>query len=136
MTTAILSNTTSPGSSLAVGDAWELQIKGAPNQDVYATGSFPNGETFHTKFGTTDAEGNFTDTGTEAEEHIGPWVITWSVGNEAAPTMRFDVSATRETAQVPPDTEQTIQPAGLSIPLWAWILGGAAVAYFAFGRKA
>jgi hypothetical protein len=140
-TTAVVSNITRPGETLAVGDRSLLQISGDPNSDVWVNVIFPSGETGHTKFGRTDASGNFSSQQPYSASDVGHWHMVWSVGEQPAEAMDVEVLAESETTivgETPPfDTGvESILPAGTSIPTWVWIAGAAALAWFAFGRKA
>jgi hypothetical protein len=136
-TTAVLSNLTRPGETLAVGDYSLLQVSGDPNSDVWVDVTFPSGATAHTKFGKTDAAGNFASQQPYTAEHVGLWRMVWSVGEQPAQSMDVEVLSEPETTiETPPDGFASILPAGASLPTWVWIAGALAIGWYAFGRKA
>jgi hypothetical protein len=142
--------TSSRGSNaLQVGDTWLVSITGAtPNAPVTVNAG---GAT--TQMGTTDANGNFSLSGTARTADIGSWNELWSVGNLNSGAFQFTVSApaagaaTGGAAAGSPAAAGTITGSAAvassttmiggfdfsSIPTWAWLAGAAAVALFAFG---
>jgi hypothetical protein len=80
--TATLANTTRPGAAgYFSGDAWLLTITGPPSQDVLMSALFNNAPEPWVVIGQTDANGNFTLTGTFADEYLGTWVENVQVGS-------------------------------------------------------
>ena len=136
-TTASLMNLTRPGDSLRVGDRSLLLIAGDPNSDVYVDVTFPTGATTHSKFGTTNASGEFTSQQDYTAEHLGHWSMTWSVNGQLAPTMEIDILPAVQVAEhIEPDLTVMTTSTLSSIPTWVWIAGAAAIAWYAFGKKA
>ena len=82
--------TSSRGSNaLQVGDTWLVSITGAtPNSPVSVNAG---GST--TQMGTTDANGNFSLSGTARTQDIGPWNELWSVGGLDSGAFQFTISA-------------------------------------------
>jgi len=91
------------GNSLQVGDTWLVSITGAtPNTPVTVNAGGPQ-----TAMGKTDANGNFSLSGTARTEDIGSWNELWAVGGLNSGAFQFTVSpaasgsAVLQTAQVP-----------------------------------
>ena len=136
--------TSSRGSnSLQVGDTWLVSITGAtPNAPVMVNAG---GST--TQMGTTDANGNFSLSGTARTQDIGPWNELWSVGNLNSGAFQFTISAPAAAAgaAASPANGSSSGSAAVasstviggfdlsSIPTWAWLAGAAGVAFFMFG---
>ncbi len=95
--TVVLTNLSNPPNlNLQVGDQFQISISGAsPNQSVTACVTYNGTSEGCTGYGSTDASGNFTLTGTEnSTSYEGSWVETWSVGGVAAnPTLSFFVGS-------------------------------------------
>lgn len=91
--TVQMTNTSRPGSSnFWVGDGFRLVFSGRPGQTVSNVATF-NGTTRPPyNYGTTDASGSYTLTGTMDTASIGTWTQVWSVGeDQATPTLAFSV---------------------------------------------
>lgn len=67
-------------SAFTVGDSWQLEITGPPNQPVWvaANGAAP------VQLGTTDANGNFSDSKQIGPGDTGNWGENWYVGPDVA----------------------------------------------------
>ncbi len=89
-----LYNTSNPGASdFQVGDQWELDIAGAPNQLVQVTTTFNDQNLGSQNYGYTDQYGMKTLTGYMPESAVGHWTEAWSVGGSpASPTLDFWVN--------------------------------------------
>jgi hypothetical protein len=85
--TAQISNT-----ALQIGDSWTVTVKGAPNSPVSVTAQQSGQAASTSQVGTTDANGNFSLSGTAATGQIGTWAETWTVAGQSA-TITFSVSA-------------------------------------------
>lgn len=91
--TAQLANVSRPGQNFQVGDSWKLTITGTPNSPVSDSAS-QNGQSLGTSsYGSTNANGNFSLTGTFANGTVGSWSEQWDVGGVAAPVLSFTISA-------------------------------------------
>jgi hypothetical protein len=112
----------------------------------------------NTPTGTTDANGNFSLSGTIDSSQIGSWYEAWTVGGLASGTITFTVAAT-PAAQSGGGTQSggtqsggtqssggTQQPATTTdnwftdqmisgVPNWALVAAAAGVAFLAFGGK-
>jgi hypothetical protein len=130
VTTAVLTNLTRPGAVLQAGDQFGLHITGTPNSEVRVDGTFPSGDAFSTVFGVTDAAGIYDTQGFEGPEHVGPWVMVWSVGGQAAPTMNIEVLPAGEAQDLVTEQDLVVTTPVSAIPTWAWALGGVAVLWF------
>jgi|SRR5215475_1393952 len=77
------------GNTLYVGDTWQITIQGAPpnTQVTNTVGSST------TPYGNTDANGNWTMSGTFGVNDIAVWQETWKVGNAIAGIWNFTVLA-------------------------------------------
>jgi len=99
--TVSLYNLTRPGSAtFYVGDYFLIEIRGAdPNRPVYATGT-QNGATSTMQFGSTDAGGSFSVSGTMRPEDVGTWSERWTVGETLAqPVLVFAVLSASATPE-------------------------------------
>jgi hypothetical protein len=144
-----------PGASaLYPGDTWSITITGgAPNAAVTVSGSDPAGSYVGTSMGKTDANGNFTLSGTIDASQLGNWSEQWSVGGASAGTISFSVKSAPASSGGSgsggsgASTSQGNAPSGSSsppaagsgfslsdIPWWGWA-GGAAAALFMLGGK-
>ena len=95
--TATLSNSSRPGQSFQVGDSWQLNITGPPNSPV-SNLAVQNGNSLGvTGYGSTDANGNFSLSGTFSASAAGNWSETWSVAGQNAPALSFSVSAVQSS---------------------------------------
>ena len=89
---AVLTNTSRPGQSFQVGDSWRLTVQGPPNAPVTDSAT-QNGTSLGTSpYGSTDATGNFSLSGTFDASTVGSWAEVWSVGGVKAPAISFTVS--------------------------------------------
>jgi hypothetical protein len=86
---------TSSGSTsviVAGRDTWRLSITGAaPNVPVVATGIKDGAAPSSTTYGTTDAAGNWTLSGSSAAADIGAWRFTWTAGGQVAGNLNFSI---------------------------------------------
>jgi hypothetical protein len=145
--------TSSRGSNaLQVGDSWLVSITGAtPNAPVTVNAG---GST--TQMGTTDANGNFSLSGTARTQDIGPWNELWSVGGLNSGAFQFTISApasgsTAAGAAAGSPAAGTSTSAGSaagasssstviggfdlsSIPTWGWLAAAGVAAFFMFGK--
>lgn len=87
------SDTTNPG-AYQVGDSWSLQISGAtPNAPVVVNAQQGGQPASQSQQGTTDANGNFSKTGTFNASTVGSWWEQWIVGSLVVGTISFTVVA-------------------------------------------
>jgi hypothetical protein len=142
------------GSTLQPGDTWTVSIRGAsPGLTVSVTGG-KNGAVSTTGMGTTDANGDFSLSGTITSDQIGTWAEQWYVSSVLSGSFSFTVSeattadgkkiivgngadqapgAKKDTAVTPSSFTDWLQASmlGGGIPNWAVLAGGlAAVLYF------
>ena len=95
--TAVLTNTSRPGQPFQVGDSWQLNITGPPNSPVSDL-AVQNGNSLgETGYGSTDANGNFSLSGSFPASTVGNWSETWSVAGQNAGSLSFTVSAAPST---------------------------------------
>ena len=142
--------TSSRGSNaLQVGDTWLVSITGAtPNSPVSVNAG---GST--TQMGTTDANGNFSLSGTARTQDIGPWNELWSVGGLNSGAFQFTISAPASGSAAagaavgnsPAGSSTSANSAAVSsstviggfdlstVPWYIWV-GGAVAAFLAFGK--
>jgi hypothetical protein len=79
------------GSVLKVGDHWRITISGAtPNAPVSVSGGM-NGTSATNAMGSTDANGNFSLTGTISADEVGSWAEQWYVGSQLSGSIYFTV---------------------------------------------
>lgn len=100
-------------SQFQVGDNYILQIYSAsPNQPVTASSS-QNGQSHGSQsFGSTDANGSFTLSGTMGPDQVGSWSETWQVGGQTSGTINFTVSPAPAAPSAPaPSSQPAPQPA-------------------------
>jgi hypothetical protein len=139
------------GNALQVGDTWLVAITGAsPNSPVTVSGSMPSGAYSGTAMGSTDANGNFSKSGTAGAGDVGSWSEQWAVGGAPSGSFSFTVAAatapqvifqTGGGSAIPASSSApvasvlpTVGGFDLStVPWWGWGLAAGA-AYFAFGR--
>jgi hypothetical protein len=144
--------TSSRGSNaLQVGDTWLVSITGAtPNSPVSVNAG---GST--TQMGTTDANGNFSLSGTARTQDIGPWNELWSVGGLNSGAFQFTISAPASGSTAagaaagssPAGSSTSGSAAGASssstviggfdlssIPTWGWLAAAGVAAFFMFGK--
>ena len=82
------------GTVLQPGDTWTIKISGAtPNIQVSASGIKSGQSLGTTSFGSTDANGNFTLSGSIDSTMLGSWAETWYVGSQTAGQLSFSVVA-------------------------------------------
>lgn len=147
------------GTALQPGDTWTVQIQGAPpNSPVTVTGG-NMGQSITNSMGATDANGNFSLSGSITSDQAGVWAEQWSVGGQPAGSFAFTVTvppgpqpgSTSIPAQpagapqtgVPQDTggtsifSQPVSIGGYQIPTWAFIVaaGGAALLLLGEARQ-
>lgn len=90
---ASLTNVSRPGQGFRVGDSWQLIVKGAPNSPVTDTAT-QNGTSLGTSpYGSTDASGTLSLSGTFTAGTVGNWSETWTVAGVKAPVINFTVAA-------------------------------------------
>jgi hypothetical protein len=94
---AVLSNTSRPGQSFQVGDSWQLNITGTPNSAVSNLATQNGNSLGVTGYGSTDANGNFSLSGSFSASTVGNWTEQWSVGGVNAPSLSFTVSAAQSS---------------------------------------
>jgi hypothetical protein len=69
-----------PYPNFQVGDAWTIQITGPANAPIFVA-SYQNGVAQPiSQFGTTDASGVFSFSGTMLPEAVGSWSESWYIG--------------------------------------------------------
>jgi hypothetical protein len=117
--------TFSPSRSGALypGDTWNITIRGAsPGLQVSASGMM-QGRSFNSIFGVTDANGNFTLSGTIGIGDVGDWQEDWYVSSVKSGSANFTVvpkpvahvvtqsSQTTPLTQNVTNTDQTASPA-------------------------
>jgi len=87
-----LVNTGRGGSLFYVGDNWTITIAGPPNQPVTLNYTFNGSGANGLSYGTTNASGVLTLTGTDVAANVGAWIEQWFVGGVAAsPALSFSV---------------------------------------------
>jgi len=142
-------------SGYAVGDTWTMQISGAtPNSPVSISASQNGTALGTTPFGNTDANGNWSLSGTFDSTTIGSWVETVMIGGASVGTVSFTISqavATSSTNTQNPTQSSTnttnsststptlpfyedwggISIMGFNVPIML-LVGGAAVLLFMF----
>jgi hypothetical protein len=113
-----LSFTTSRGgTTLYPGDTWTIRISGAkPNAAISVVGGV-NGAMNTTPTGTTDANGNFSLSGTIDSSQVGSWYEGWTVGGSGIGSISFTVVATPQTSTPQTSTPQTSTPVGGGLSL-------------------
>jgi hypothetical protein len=85
-------HTSRGGTALQTGDTWTVSIQGAsPNIQVSVKGG-KDGAVSQTSMGTTDANGNFSVSGTFGSGEIGNWAEQWYVGSVLSGSFSFTVS--------------------------------------------
>jgi hypothetical protein len=73
-----------PYPNFQVGDAWTIQITGAANSPIFVA-SIQNGVPQPvSQFGTTDASGVFSFSGTMLDQAVGSWSESWYIGGAIA----------------------------------------------------
>src|ERR1700678_999292 len=131
--TATLVDTTNPG-KFYVGDSWTLTIVGPPNSPVSNTASQNGVSLGTTGYGSTDADGKFSLTGTFPASTIGAWVEQWMVGGafdpqpapisftvSAVPAQTYGGSTPPATTSVPTSNSSTSPAATCFQPLAQWL---------------
>lgn len=101
------------GTSLQVGDTWQVSITGAtPNAPVTASGSMPGSSFSGSAMGSTDGAGNFSKSGTLDSSSVGAWQESWAVGGASSGSISFSVAA-----PITPAGQTIIQSSGAqSVP--------------------
>lgn len=100
--------------SLRVGDRWQIEVQGAPNQPVAADASQNSRNLGRSTFGNTDSTGRFTLQGVMGAEHVGTWTESWFVGGASVGVLVFQV-ADPQTA-TPPPQPPPVQPPPQTLP--------------------
>ena len=118
--TATLVNTSRPGQSPQVGDSWQLTITGAPNSPVTDSATQNGTSLGTTPYGSTDANGNFSLSGTFDSSSIGTWVETWSVGGSQASPISFTVAAAPAGTAASTALTTTTTPVSTAITGTCW----------------
>jgi hypothetical protein len=131
-----LENASRPGQPLRVGDSFRATITGAQPGAAVEVEAYQDGRSLgRTRYGQTDAQGNFSLTGTIGSEHVGHWREIWHIGS-AAVTIEFDVqpaaSPTYNITDLSPGgggstTPGRTEPGGISallssVPAWVWLI--------------
>ena len=107
-TSATIENKTSGNTgTFAVGESWQITVKGAPNTEVYVIGG-KNGEQIKNTMGKTDSNGTFTLSGTTKSSEIGSWQESWYVGDKSAGQINFEVVASKESEKAPAASSETV----------------------------
>lgn len=130
--------------SFNVGDAWQVVVTGPPNAQVTASAT-QNGSSLGTSsIGTIGSNGQLIVNGTMAASQAGSWSESWQVGGVNAGTVNFSVSSgssgtssdTTGTANTAVSSflSGSTSVAGLSIPTWALLGGGALLLFMAMGK--
>jgi hypothetical protein len=142
----------SGGSQLRVGDVWTVSISGAPPNapvTVIATQNGLSGGV--TAMGATDANGNFSKTGTMTADTLGSWAETWAVGSAPVGVISFTVVAAPIPPTPPSNPPPTPPPPVVipkvtappttsgfdfsSIPVWGWAIAAGVGVLLIGGRK-
>lgn len=137
-------STSRGGTSLQVGDTWQVSITGAsPNSPV----TVKMGSDI-TPMGSTDGAGSFSKSGTFDSSTVGSWQETWAVGGVTSGSVSFTVAAATT-----PDGKTIIKSGGTqtgstsatsisiggfdlsTIPWWGWLAAGGAVLYAMKGGR-
>jgi hypothetical protein len=96
------------GSTFYPGDTWTVRITGSlPNAPVAVQGG-RDGASDITPTGATDANGNFTLSGTFMLADAGSWQETWMVGSDTVATCSFSL-----VPPVPPASDPNTPPPGI-----------------------
>jgi len=134
-----LENASRPGQPLRAGDTFRARVTGAQPGAAVEVEAYQDGRSLgRTRYGQTDAQGNFILTGTIGREHVGHWREIWHIGS-AAVTIEFDVqpapSPTYNITDLTPGgggstTPGRTEPGGTSnllgsMPQWVWIVAAA-----------
>ena len=126
-----VTNATRGGSGLCyVGDTVQVNITGPPSQPVSFTGNQNGKPISSTPMGMTDAQGNFSWSGTVTAPLIGVISESWSVGGQPAGSTTFTVAA----APTPPASAGPAQgippgfPGSLTAPAATTSAGTPAIA--------
>lgn len=105
--------TPSRGGALYPGDTWNITIRGAsPNLQVSSRGIMPGNKSYYTPFGVTDANGNFTLSGTINSGDVGSWQEDWYVSSVKSGSLSFTVLPTPATVTVTQSSQTTPQASG------------------------
>lgn len=79
--TVALSNLTRPGDTeYQIGDQWQLDVTGPPQQNIVIGGTLDDAALTPVVAGKTDAAGRWTLTGQFTRGDVGDWIETYSVG--------------------------------------------------------
>jgi hypothetical protein len=146
------------GSTLQPGDTWTVSIRGATSGTSVSVVGGKNGAVSSTLMGVTDANGNFSLSGTIGSDQIGTWAEQWYVSSVLSGSFSFTVVAPTTPAgqmvtvsngadQAPgaKKDEQAATPStsltdwlqasilGGGIPNWALVAGGVAAIFMFSG---
>jgi len=87
----VLNTTRIADTGFVVGDTWQADVAGGPNQTVIVNGTY-NGTPWSAPVGQTNTGGYFSLGGTMVGGQVGNWTETWLVGGvQVGPTSVFTV---------------------------------------------